>query len=300
MVYSMSGFGRATATEGEIAVSVEIKAVNSKNCDIFIKCPYGLSFLEEAIRAQVKERLVRGKIELSITGTGLFSYTQSVDFDLLDKFHENLKQIEKRYGLRRTKDAAQYIRADGAFVSTRAIEDEGAVEALVNGAVDEALDGLVQMREREGANLVRDLGLKFEEIRASLSEIEKIRPQMVEKKYDQMRERLARLLSSPGGEKPDEEMMKPDDYVLAQEVALFADKVDIEEEVVRLKSHLKQAESTIEAGGSIGRKLDFIAQELLREANTIGSKSPDTDIVRHVITMKSAIDRIKEQVQNIL
>ncbi|MDO4754237.1 MAG: YicC/YloC family endoribonuclease [Bacillota bacterium] len=288
----MSGFGRAASdqeTSKETGVTIEIKSVNSKSADISVKCSSRFAFLEEWIRGIAKERLSRGKIDISLYVTGAQDTAISADFDVLDRVDTLFRSIEKRYRLKRTKNIADYLRLDGALVFKRAEWDEEALKNAVAPVLMRALDALLAMRATEGRHLSEDIELKLQQMEVQLDMIENARAEMVRSKFETMKNRIEALL----GDRVDEQL-------ILQEAAVFAEKVDIEEEVVRLRTHFKHMRSLLKSEEPVGRKLDFISQELLRETNTIGSKSPDEGVVACVIELKSIIDRIKEQVQNIL
>lgn len=292
MVYSMSGFGRASAHGSDRAfavITIEIKSVNSKSCDIAVRTSSRYGFLEDWMKRIVRETLVRGKIDISLHISGAAGTVLSLDHDLLDRYDQLLRTVEKRYRLRRTKDASRYLALEGALVQKREDIDEDGVRKAVEPVLMRAMESLLAMRSTEGVHLSADIAKKTSALEECLSVIEAERPRMVQERYETMKDRIEKLI----GDKVDEKL-------LLEEAALFAEKVDIEEEVVRIRAHLAHIRSLLESEEPIGRKLDFISQELLRETNTIGSKSPDEAIVATVIEMKSVIDRIKEQVQNIL
>lgn len=295
MVYSMSGFGRSgrivvdPKSRRETNITLEMKSVNSKSIDVFIKCSSRFSFLEEWMRSIVRERLSRGKIDISFHIAGVSEDILSADFDALDRVDALFRTIEKRYRLKRTKDLRTYLNTEGVLVHKRTEPEADVIKEMVEGVLEEAISALKEMRLTEGRHLEMDLDEKLRKMESLLDEIDEERPRVVNAKFETMKRRMEAMI----GDKVDEQM-------ILQEVALFAEKVDIEEEIVRLRTHIKHMRSLFELEEPIGRKLDFISQELLREANTIGSKSPDEKIIGSVIEMKSLIDRIKEQVQNIL
>ncbi len=294
MVYSMSGFGRGDASflsdsGKEVNIHVEIKSVNSRNCDITVKSSSRYSFLEEWIRAEIRDFLVRGKVDFFLYVSGAKDVEMVLDFDVLDKYDSMFKQIERRYKLNRTRDAAEYLKAEGAILYKRNELDEEQFKLEFEPVAKAAIQELLSMRELEGNHLAEDISAKLRELLAHLDIVETLRPLQVEKKFQNLKQKISELMGSA-----------VDEQLILQEAALFAEKVDIEEEVVRLRTHVEHMETLLKTGGVIGRKMDFIAQELLREANTIGSKSPDEKIVAQVVKMKSVIGRIKEQVQNIL
>lgn len=295
MVYSMSGFGRANRivtdsnSKRETGITIEMKSVNSKSADIAIKTSSRFSFMEEWIRSIVRERLIRGKIDISLYITGASDTVLRADFGALDRIDSLFRSIEKKYRLKRTKDLSVYLNTEGVLIHKRTDLDEEALKAMVEPVLEEALEGLLYMRLTEGQHLRLDLESKIVQMETLLNTIEAERPNVVRSKFDTMKRRIEALI----GEKADEQM-------ILQEAAIFAEKVDVEEEIVRLRTHFKHMRSLFEMDEPVGRKLDFIGQELLREANTIGSKTPDETITGCVIELKSIIDRIKEQVQNIL
>lgn len=272
-----------------MSITVEMRSVNSKTADISVRCSSRFAFLEDRIRSLVRSELVRGKIDVSLHITGASDTVLSADFDVLDRVHELFRSVEKRYKLRRTKDLSEYLKAEGTLIHKRLEVDEEILEERVKAVLSEAVSNLKRMRATEGEHLKNDLLEKISKMESLLRTIELARPKMVQDRFDTMKTRIESLL----GEKVEEQL-------ILQEVAIFAEKVDIEEEVVRLRTHFKHMRSLIDNDEPKGRQLDFISQELLRETNTIGSKSPDEDIIGVVIELKSHIDRIKEQVQNIL
>lgn len=311
----MSGFGRATGSsldrekfgtssgcsvvpEGrkgdarnrrEVGVSVEIKSVNSKGCDISVKCSSKLAFLEEWVRSAVRKELLRGKIDVSVFVTGAIESDLEADFALMDRYDALLRRIARRYRMKRTRNLSDLLHLEGAIIHRRAEPDEELLKALVAPVLKKATDQVLAMRRTEGAILEKDIEEKLRTMEASLRTVEERRPLLVRTKYESMKAKLESLLES-----------KVDESVLAQELAIFAERVDIEEETVRLKAHFSHMRSLFGSEEPVGRKLDFICQEMLRETNTVGSKSPDEAISCEVIALKSLIDRIKEQVQNIL
>lgn len=298
MIYSMSGFGRvesilATSEKSHIEVSIELKSVNSKYCDIYIKCPGKYGFLEEWIRTTVRKRLSRGKIDVLVTiNESKTNQELEADFSVLDSYHKLVKQIEKRYKLKPTKDVGLYLAVNGAFSYKRSSLGDSYYQDLIAPILDEALNKLLAMRAHEGEQLKLDIEQKLIGIEREGTLIDSLRQDMVKLKTAKMRARISELLA--------DQSIQPDESFIAHEVAAFAERVDIEEEIVRLRTHVSHMRSLLASGGVVGRKLDFLAQEMLREANTIGSKSPDDRIAMAVVNAKSMIDRIKEQLQNIL
>ena len=296
MIRSMTGFGRGEYTDEISKVTVEIRAVNHRYLDIFVKMPRKYAFAEESIKSSIKSRLHRGKVEVnvSVDNIGQSDSDIRLDKELAAKYYEVLSDLagsfefgdESRVSLNLLSRMPDVIKA------TAADEDEEAVTKRLLAATDKALDDFCSMRETEGAKLASDLESRADTVAAIRAKIEKRAPE-IEKEYaEKFRVRVNEIL---GGvyEVPEER--------IALEAAIFADKANITEELVRLDSHVAQLKSFLKADGSegIGKKIDFLIQEMNREANTIGSKSNDNEITSLMLELKSEIEKIREQVQNI-
>lgn len=293
MVYSMTGFGRGEFSNEAFDVTLEIKSVNNRYCDIIIKMPKKLNVFEDRIKNRIKSKLSRGRIDvyINLEEKAYDNYEVLPNYEILDKYVNVYKEIQKRYEIKDDLTLSLLTRVqDGIDVSYMERGEEeywGAIEP----ALDMALSRIEQMRAQEGLQLKNDIHSKVISIKAALGEIEISAPRIVENYRIKTRERIASLLEELNAE--------IDEIRLANEIAIYADKTNINEEIVRIHSHLDQIETILSADEPVGRKLDFLVQELNREINTIGSKSPDIDISNLVIGLKSDIEQIREQIQNI-
>ena len=292
MIFSMTGFGRGTAAKGDRELQVELKSVNHRYLDIAVRMPKTLNVFEERIRKTVAAKLSRGHIDVFVTyrNTGAASRTVNADLHLVGAYMEALGHIRQNYpGLQDDVTLLGVSRLPDVFTVLDGPEDEAAIGALLDEAMEQALSGLLTMREMEGKNLIADIEARLNTITGTVSEIEKLAPKVVFEYRDRLTERIAVLARG----------IQLDEARLQTEVALFADRCSIVEETVRLQSHLTQFMNIAKAGGPVGRKLDFIVQEINREANTIGSKANDLQITNGVLEIKGEVEKIREQVQNI-
>jgi len=291
MIRSMTGYGRGSIEMDGRSYTIEIKSVNHRYCDLNIKIPKSLLPLEDKIRKTVQSRLNRGKIDLFVT-QNLFDKKDVSAFlnkSLADSYFSCLTEIKERYNLR--DDVSLSLICKFPEVITTKQEDED-VEELWDGletALNNALDMMVQMREREGLKLTEDIIIKCKGIKEKVLVIEEKSSDIVQEYTDKLKLRLNDLLKD----------YKVDENRLAMEVALLADKASIDEEIVRLKSHLIQVKETLELDEPVGRKLDFIIQEMNRETNTIASKADNLDVINIMLSIKNEIEKIREQVQNL-
>jgi uncharacterized protein (TIGR00255 family) len=291
MIRSMTGYGRGSIEMDGRSYTIEIKSVNHRYCDLNIKIPKSLLPLEDRIRKTVQSRLNRGKIDLFVT-QNLFDKKDVSAFlnkSLADSYFSCLTEIKERYNLR--DDVSLSLISKFPEVITTKQEDED-VEELWDGlesALNNALDMMVQMREREGLKLTEDIIIKCKGIKDKVLIIEEKSSDIVQEYTDKLKLRLNDLLKD----------YKVDENRLAMEVALLADKASIDEEIVRLKSHLTQVKETLELDEPVGRKLDFIIQEMNRETNTIASKADNLDVINIMLSIKNEIEKIREQVQNL-
>lgn len=291
MVKSMTGFGRATFENEKRSFVVEIKSVNHRYCDINIKMPRSLIQLEQKIREIVQKYVGRGKIDVFIN---LNTYDKSnvetiFNKDLADGYVKNLEEIKSRYNISEELSIDLIAKFPEVITIEHKEEDIDELWVELNDPLEEAAISLVKMREVEGAKLKENILEKCDNIKETCKEVEKIAPQVVTMYKEKLELRLEELLKD----------VEIDEERLAMEVSLFADKSCIDEEIVRLKSHLIQVKDTLNLEEPIGRKLDFIVQEMNREVNTIASKANNLDISNFVLTMKNEIEKIREQIQNI-
>lgn len=295
MIRSMTGFGEASATADGVHVSVEIKALNNKFFKLTLRMPEELQGLEPDIDGLLRRRLVRGSTTVTIryadtTATAAHEINQ----EALKAYIVALQKLPDGLVRKDAVDLATVMTLPGVLQPPSDLEER--VERLrpvVLGAVEDSCDKLITMRDREGTMLQDDLHKHRQEIATRLDEVASRAPLVVEEYYEKLLQRVQRLLA--------ETDISVEPEAVIREVAFFADRTDISEEVSRLSAHLTQFKELIDAQKHkpIGRTLDFLAQEMLREANTIASKSNDAVISRDIVEVKGAIDRIKEQVQNV-
>jgi len=290
MIRSMTGFGAGRASASGEELDVEARSVNHKFCEVKARLPRELSALEVDVVRAVKDRLARGGVEISVRrGGAAASFAPRVDAALAESYARAFAEIQARLALPGHVTLAEIIAADGVVrLEEREVDVDAAREAL-RRALASALDALVAMRAREGEALSRDLAGRLDIVDAAVVKIDELVPRSVEHHRARLAERVAELARG----------VTVDPARIAQEVALFADRTDVTEEVTRLRSHLGQARALLGSAEPAGRKLDFIVQEMHREANTIGSKSQSAEIAGLVVTLKAEIERMREQVQNV-
>ncbi|MBQ8151519.1 MAG: YicC family protein [Firmicutes bacterium] len=293
MIKSMTGFGRGEISDGKRNVTAEIKTVNHRYADIYVKMPKRYSFAEEKVKALLKEKVKRGKAEVNIIIENLTEEDMTIKLNTIvaGQYVENLKTLQQEYGL--TGDISLELVANlpDVLKAVPDVENEEEVSAVISGAVSEAAKALDEMRAVEGAKLADDLLKRGEIIRALVKKIDERAPQVAEEYVNKLTGRIADLI---GGQ-----VEIPQDRILV-EAAVFADKANITEELVRLDSHMQQLRTILtESTEPVGKKLDFLVQEMNREANTIGSKANDMQITSLMLETKSEIEKIREQVQNI-
>ena len=298
MVKSMTGFGRGSYEEDSFSVTIEIKSVNHRYNETAIRLPHFLNPLEDKIRKTILASVARGRIDVFVTAryTNQDSVTVSVDRPLAAAYHQALQEVGQAIGIASPTISEQaeilYLARCPEVITTKeGLFDCDAYWPKIKEAVDQAVGALVAMREAEGRNIVSDFYKRLDIIEKNVLEIEKRSPEVVAEYQAKLSERLDALLA-------DKKIAADPDRVL-QEVAIFADRVSITEEIVRLKSHIRQFRVILEASQPIGRKLDFLVQEFNREANTIASKANDFELAKMVVDVKAEIEKIREQVQNI-
>jgi uncharacterized protein (TIGR00255 family) len=290
MIRSMTGFGSGRAGPPGEEVDAEVRSVNHKFCEVKVRLPRELAPIEPDVTRQVKERLVRGGVEVALRrGAARGALEPRVDQELAAGYARAFEEVRRRLGLAGEVTLAAVLQAEGVVTLEERAVDVEAARAPVAEAIGRALDALVGMREREGAALGRDLEARLAAVEALARRLEELSPRSVEVYRERLAERVAEL--SRG--------LAPDPVRLATEVALFADRVDVSEELTRLHSHVAQMRGLLAAGEPVGRKMDFLVQEMHREANTIGSKSQSADITGAVVALKAEVERMREQVQNV-
>lgn len=291
MIRSMTGFGRGEATVDGRDITVEIKSVNHRYFEFNCRTTRGFGFLEEKLKSYIKERVSRGKIDMFV------SLSQKEDTEAIVKINPSLargyinalKKLSDEYGVKDDISVSTVSSYSDIFQVHKAPEDEEEVWNAVKPVLDTALNNFITMRETEGEKMKADVMSRAKHILSIVDEIESRSPERVKEYEARLKERIEELLGSADY----------DEQRVITEVAIFADKVAVDEETVRLRSHFDQLKNLMDSDGEVGRKLDFIIQEMNREANTIGSKANDSNLSHMVVDIKAEIEKIREQIQNI-
>lgn len=291
MIKSMTGFGRCENLQGSRKFTVEMKAVNHRYFDVNIKMPKKLSFFESAIRGVLKNYIQRGKVDVFIT------YEDFTEENYSLKYNENIageyiryyKQMAETFGLENDFRTSTLGRCPEVFTMEETAADEKEIWAVLEAALEGASRQLVEARLKEGDALKADLFEKLDGMLSDVSSVEERFPQIMAAYREKLSEKVKELLGDT----------QIEEGRIAAEVVLFADKICTDEETVRLRSHIENMKSCLAQGGSVGRKLDFIAQEMNREANTILSKANDLETSNTAINLKTEIEKVREQIQNI-
>ena len=287
----MTGFGRCEHVQGDRKFTVEIKAVNHRYFDVNIKMPKKFNFFESAIRSVMKEYIQRGKVDVFITCEDDTENNFSLKYNenIAGEYLKYYRQMAQQFNLKDDVTVSRLGSCPEVFSMEEQMVDEDEIWALLETALRGALKQFVETRTREGENLKNDLIGKLDGMLLDVDAVEKRYPQVLEEYRSRLREKVDSLLA-------DSQM---DESRLAAEVILYADKICTDEETVRLRSHIEGMKAELIQGGSIGRKLDFIAQEMNREANTILSKANDLQTSNLAINLKTEIEKVREQIQNI-
>lgn len=288
---SMTGFGRERIVADGKEYLVEIRSVNSRYCELTAKLPRSYTYVEEKLKALVKKSLSRGKAEVSLTVYDITGRDTSVTVNtpVVKRYLEEMRKCSDELGLLDDLKLSDIFRMTDAFTVVRPEEDEDRVWANIETAAKGALDKFAAMREVEGEKMKADILDKLSNIERMTEEVERLSPETTAAYRERLYTRLSEVL----------ENVQIDEQRILTEAAIFADKTAVDEETVRLHSHFKQFREMTEAKEPVGRKLDFLVQEINRESNTIGSKCQDLRITKLVIEMKSEIEKIREQIQNI-
>lgn len=291
MIKSMTGYGRSQAMREGLDISFEIKSVNHRYFEFSSRVSRSYQFLEEKLKSYVKSRVARGKIEcfLHIAEIDAQAANVSVNKPLAEGYLQALESLEQAYGLRNDISVMQVARLPEVLNVTKAEADEEAVWQAVLPVVQLAVDKFIAMRETEGEKLKEDVLTRGQVILEKVAFVEERSPQTVKEYTERLSERIRQVL----------EDKTIDEARILTEAAIFADKVAVAEETVRLRSHIAQLGEMLEGSEAVGRKLDFLVQEMNREANTIGSKCQDVQVTKQVLDIKSEIEKIREQIQNI-
>ena len=288
---SMTGFGRAKLEKNSRIYNVEIKSVNHKYNDISIKLPRSLSYIEEKIKKQISSTVSRGKIDVYIT---FENYSEEgkeviVNRELVKEYIKEFKKLSEENNLNINIPVTEITKLPDVLTLKETSEDEEVIENEVLECVKEAINNFVSMREKEGNKIKEDLNTRIERVKEKVEQISKYSTGLVEEYVVKLEERIKEILKTDIVDKSR----------LAMEVVLYADKCSVEEEITRLRSHIIQFKNMLEETNPIGKKIDFLIQEMNRETNTIGSKSGSLDITNLVINVKTELEDIREQIQNI-
>jgi len=291
MIKSMTGFGRCEITEGNRKFTVEMKSVNHRYLDVNIKMPKKLNFFENAIRTELKNYITRGKVDVFITYEDFSEESGSLKYNaaLAGEYLKYLRQMAEEFGLDDDIRVSTLSRYPEVLTMEDQNVDEEELWKDLQKAIKGAAEGFVQTRIVEGQNLCDDLIAKLDGMLEHVDFITERSPKLIKEYREKLEEKVKELLGDA----------QVDETRLLTEVTIFADKSCVDEELVRLRSHVETTKKTLQTDGSIGRKLDFIAQEMNREANTILSKANDLEISARAIELKNEIEKVREQIQNI-
>lgn len=291
MVKSMTGYGRAVETIGALTITVEIKSVNHRYFEFTPKVYRAYSFIEDKLKAFLQQSISRGKVDcyVQIETDDVEDSVVQVNKSLASGYINAFNEISENYGLEMKDPFALLVSRSDIFTVRKAQADEDAIWDAVKTVAQSAVDAFIAMRCVEGEKLRNDVLTRADNILECVSFVEERSPETVKEYNEKLKNRIAELLGDAS----------VDEQRLLTEAAVFADKIAVAEETVRLRSHIDQLRSFFEADEPIGRKLDFLVQEINREANTIGSKASDIEIARKVIDIKAEVEKIREQIQNI-
>lgn len=290
MIKSMTGYGKANVSQDKREYQVEIKSVNHRYLDISVKMPRTLSYLEEDVKKVIGAKVKRGKIDVFITFENNSSEGKEIKIntEIAKIYIEELKKLAKQEGILANIEVTEISKFPDVL-SIQNNEEEETIKLELLEAVSQATDKLVQMRTIEGSKMAEDLLVRIQAIQEKVKEISSLSTGLIEEYVVKLEGRIKELLKN----------QEIDEARLAQEVVIYADKCSVEEEVTRLKSHISQFEKLLKTEEPIGKKLDFIIQEMNRETNTIGSKANHLEITNDVIDVKTELENIREQIQNI-
>ena len=292
MLLSMTGYGKQVLEHTEHRVTVEMRSVNNRFLDITLKTPRSFYYLEEKFKKIIKNYFKRGKIEvyISVQGQGSIHKNVHVDWELLGQYVERVEEIKQHYPIKGELNIEQLVNIEDIFIVEEEEKQDETLTINLLQAMEQSCKKLLEMRRAEGAFLQKDLKERLQVLEETMNRLQHIRPKVIETYRERINKRITDHLAA---------YSTIDEARIMQEVAILAEKGDITEELTRLHSHINQMKSTLKEEGSVGRKLDFICQEMHREANTIGSKATAAEINELDVILKTEIEKIKEQIQNI-
>lgn len=290
LIKSMTGFGRGEFSQGANTFSVDVRSVNHRYSDVSVRMPRTMSVLEEKVREFITEKISRGKVDVYINYNTFGQSSQvKLDTNLAKAYVDSLNTLKETFGIRDDISLSLLTRFPDIMALETVEMDMDELWAILKQALEMALNALVEMRQREGERLKTDLLDKLVNVRGFVGEIKEKSNGVVDEYKNKLYDRIKELIKD----------IPIDENRLLTEVAVFADKSSVDEEIVRLESHMEELQKALNFKGSVGKKLDFIIQEMNREVNTIGSKITDLGILNNVINIKTEIEKIREQVQNI-
>lgn len=291
MIKSMTGFGRCLETVGGKDILVEIKSVNHRYYEFSARVPRAYGYLEEKLKGFLQGRISRGKVEVGVTVYNASAENESIEVNrnVAKQYISALRSANEELGLTDDLTLSKLMRLPDIFNVRKAEDDEDAVWESVKTVAGKALDNFIAMREAEGRKMRDDVLLRLEYITELVGKIEQKSPETTEKYRKRLYDKLSDILNDKN----------IDEQRIVTEAAIFSEKTAVDEETVRLRSHIHQCRELLDSDEAVGRKLDFLIQEFNREANTIGSKAQDIEITKIVVELKSEIEKIREQIQNI-
>lgn len=291
MVRSMTGFGRAQRIVDRWDITVELRSVNHRFLEYSARVPRAYAYLEEKLKGYLKASISRGKVDVSVTIQPVSGSAArvTIDHSLAKEYRDALAELAEDLQVKNDITVSQLARIGDIFTITRVQEDEDQVWAAVSQVAQEAVERFVSMREEEGRRMEADLRSRLCTIEGLVGQVEERSPQTVEAYRNRLYNRLQEVLADKA----------VDQQRILTEAAIFAEKVAVDEETVRLRSHIHQFRQILDSGEPVGRKLDFLVQEFNRESNTIGSKAQDMEVARMVVDLKAEIEKIREQIQNV-
>lgn len=288
---SMTGFGRAKLEKNNRIYSIEIKSVNHKYSDISIKLPRSLNYLEDSIKKQISSKVARGKIDVFVTFENYIEQGKEVviNEELVEEYMEKFKLLAEKNNLSMNIPVTEITKLPDVLTLKETEEEEDTIQNELLECLEQAIKNFVEMRTIEGNKIKEDLKARIDKVECDVQKISEYSTRLVQEYVVKLEERIKEILKTD----------VVDQSRLAMEVVLFADKCSVEEELTRLKSHIEQFRTLINSEGTIGKKIDFLLQEMNRETNTMGSKSGSLDITNLVVNIKTELEDIREQIQNI-
>ena len=291
MIKSMTGFGRGHKVLNGRDITVEIRSVNHRYYEFSSRLPRSLNYVEERLKSLLQGRISRGKVEVSVLLNNVEAADEKITInrDVVREYIEALRSVKGEFGLTDDLALSNVLRIPDAFTVVKTETDEEQLWEDIKSTAEEALEHFISMRENEGARMKQDVLSRLAKIEEWVGVVETRSPQVVEDYRKRLYDKMCEVLSSSN----------IDENRILLEAGIFSEKTAVDEETVRLRSHLAQLDSLLAGGGAIGRKLDFLIQEINRECNTTGSKCSDITIARDVVDMKAEVEKIREQIQNI-